>query len=366
MDNEIVEQIEKAEVTVPAPGSRLHAIRRHASGNVDLPSGEKRELHGIFYEMYRKHPWVRAAIDKIAKAAAAPGLEYTPADPEKPFVKLHKSALDMFFRKSHGKKLLRSTYKDLLIYGESFWWIDVTFGGKPQQAKRLHPKFMDAVVSSDGTEVVAWRYGPFHHDDDAIFYTPDIILHFAIEDPDTDLAGMSPLFSLQETVMQDLFAMRYNRSFYENSAQTGTIFNMKNATKDEVDRNRAWLEENYVGASNAHRPIILEGDIEMDKSVATSQEMQFAENRKLNRDEIFGVLDISPDKLGISENSNRSVSKEADNTFREDTIAPLQGIVEEEVNDVLILELFGFDDILFGQSDSDKRSRLTQMTIYRD
>jgi HK97 family phage portal protein len=178
--------------------------------------------------------------------------------------------------------------------------------------------------------------------------------------------GLSPLFSLQETVAQDLFSMRYNRAFFENSAQTGTIFNMRNATKEEVDRNRAWLDENYVGAINAHRPILLEGDIDIESSVSKHQEMQFVDLRRINREEIFGVLDIDPTKLGILEDSNRSTSKESDNSFREDTISPLQSVVEEEVNDTLILELFGWDDILMEHEDQSPRARLSNLTFYRD
>jgi HK97 family phage portal protein len=340
----------------------MWAIRKNPSRGVDMPSAEKREMAGIYSEIYRKHPWVRAAIDKIAKVSAAPGYNFVPSDPTEDVIKLHKSELVKFFRKSHGKKLLRMTYKDLLIYGEAYWWIDMTLGGRPRMAKRLHPRYMDAVIEND--ELVQWRYGPFHQDADAIYYDASIILHFAIEDPDSDLIGLSPLNSLQDTVAQDLFAMRYNRSFFENAAQTGTVFNMQNATKDEVDRNRAWLEENYVGAANAHRPIILEGDIEIGSTVSKHQEMEFTELRRINRQEIFGVLDIAPEKLGINEDSNRSTSKEADHTFREETVGPLQAIVEEEVNDRLILDLFNWDDILFQHEESDSRSKMASMEIY--
>jgi HK97 family phage portal protein len=356
--------IEKAEVTIPAPGARIWAIRKNPSRGVDMPSAEKRELAGIYAEIYRKHPWVRASIDKIAKVSSTPGINFVAADPEVEPITLHKTELVKFMRKSHAKKLLRSTYKDLLIYGEAFWWIDVTMGGRPKMAKRLHPYYMDAVIEND--QLIQWRYGPFHQDGDAVYYNQEIILHFAIEDPDSDLIGLSPLASLQETVAQDLFAMRYNRSFFENSAQTGTVFNMQNATKDEVDRNRAWLEENYVSVVNAHRPIILEGDIEIGSSVSKHQEMEFAELRKINRQEIFGVLDMQPEKVGINEDSNRSTAKEGSHGFREETIAPLQAIVEEEVNDKLILDLFGWDDILFEHEESDKRAKLLQMQFYRD
>lgn len=357
--------IEKSEVTVPAPGGMIHALKKQPSGNVSLPNQDRRTAAGIYYEMYRKHPWVRAVVDKIAKNAAAPGISFVASDPEKTVVKLHRSSLVDFFRKSHSKKLLRATYKDILIFGEAFWWVDVTAGGKPLMAKRLIPEYVDAVLNEAGDEVESWRYGPFSQDQDAIYYSASNILHFAMEDPHDDVVGLSPLDSLTDTVSQDLFAMRFNRSFYENSAQTGLIFNMTNATGDEVARNRAWLEANYVGAQNAHRPILLEGDINIQHSVANSQEMDFIAGRELNRAEIFGVFDMPPSKVGITDTANRSVAKEADNTYHEETINPLQNLVEEEVNDKLILELFGWDDILFQHEESTGRAKLAQLQIYK-
>lgn len=356
--------IEKAEVTIPAPGMRISAIKRNPNRGVDMPNGEKRQMAGIYVEMYRKHPWIRASIDKISKTAASPGINFVPFDPTEDYITLHKDNLVKFFRASHIKKLLRTTYKDLLIFGEAFWLIDVTLGGRPVNAMRLHPRYMDAVV--DDVELVQWRYGPFHHDENAIFYDKEVVLHFAIEDPDSDLVGLSPLHSLQETVTQDLFAMRYNRSFFENSAQTGTVFNMQNATKEEVDRNRAWLEENYVSVINAHRPIILEGDITVSSSVSKHQEMEFSELRRINREEIFGVLDMDPTKAGITRDANDAIAENATDSFHEETIAPLQAVVEEEINDRLILDLFGYDDILFAHEESSPRQRFVRMTYYRD
>lgn len=363
-----IETIDKShEVTIPAPGATMHAIKgRQRQGKVMMPNADKRMMFDIYYESYRKHPWVRASIDKIAKNASGAGYTFVASDPEKPFTPLHKDKVRKFFMESMALKLLRMTYRDLLIYGEGFWLIEKNRGRKPVKANRLHPKYMDAVLSDDGTEVAWWRYGPFHQDDDAIYYESDDIIHFAFEDPDSDLVGFSPLHSLLETISQDLFAMRFNRSFYENSAQTGVIFNMRNASTDEVTRNRQWLEENYTGANNAHRPIILEGDISIERSIANFADMEFTQGRELNRREIFAVLDIPPEKLGINEDSNRSTAKEAENRYHEETISPLQVIVEEQINVHIINHLFGFDDILFVNSDQRPAAKLAQMQYYRD
>jgi HK97 family phage portal protein len=198
-------------------------------------------------------------------------------------------------------------------------------------------------------------------DNDGISYKAKVILHFKLEDPDDDFHGLSLLASLQHTIANDLFAIEYNGKFFENSAQTGIVFNMSGASTDEVERNRTWLEQNYVGAANAHRPLILEGDIKVERAGSSPAEMQFLEGRIFNRQEILSVLDIPPEKLQINGSSNRSTGKESDNTFRSESLAGWQSIIEEEINNRLILELFGWDDTVFRFREASKRD-LIEMT----
>ena len=260
--------------------------------------------------------------------------------------------------------MLRVTYRDLMIYGESFWLVirDGSSKRNPLKARRLHPYYMDEKIV--GGEVTKWRFGPLIENDKAQEYDVEEVMHFKFDDPDNDVRGLSLLSALELTVASDLFAMKFNERFFENSAHTGVIFNMKNSTVEEVARNRAWMDQNYVGTENAHKPLILEGDIDVSKSVSSRAEMQFVEGRSFNREEILSVLDVDPSKIGIQENSNRSVSKEADNTFRQENISPLQLVVEEEVNNHLIMMLFGFDEIIFRQNDASRRDQLDMMKLY--
>jgi HK97 family phage portal protein len=361
--------VTKATVTAPVPGvSTRFAIVGGAAKNAGplslSVSIAKRGQYDIYYGMYREHPTVRAAVEKIAKVSVSNGYVFTPETPEDSLPKDKAKELRTFFRKSNASQLLRVTYKDLTIYGESFWFVTRTRNGKPLKAQRLHPKYVD--LKTDGSTVTAYRYGPVQDNDKAVEYSPEVILHFKLDDPDNDLYGLSLLHSLQRTVATDLFAMEYNSNFFENSAQTGVIFNMKNSSTDEVDRNRAWLELNYVGSKNAHRPLILEGDISVQRSVSSPQEMQFTEMRKFNRQEILTVLDVPATKVAITEDANRSSSKEDDNTFRSETIAPTQLVVEEEINNVLILVMFGYDDILFKHREVSKRDQLELTKMFTE
>lgn len=357
--------IEKALVSVPAP-RRSGSLYIVGSGQEQefRVNPTKRERALVYYEMYRQHPTVRAAVEKIAKTAAGNGFRFVPSEEDGEVPAEKAKYLRTFFRLSNANQLLRLTYKDLTIFGEAYWLIVGAKAGTPVKAMRLHPMYMDARISNG--VFTGWRYGPIFETDEAIKYEPEEILHFKLDDPNSDVYGLSPLDSLQHTVASDLFAMRFNKKFFENSASSGLILSMKNSTKEEVERNREWLDQNYVGTENAHRPMILEGDIDIKSSTQKLQEMQFIEGRKFNRQEILSGLDIDPSKLGISEDSNRSTSKEADNTFRQETIAPLQSVVEEEINNAFILTLLGWDDVLFEQEESSSRDRLEMMKLFAE
>lgn len=359
--------VEKAQVTQPVPGkvsANFSILGLTASGeSFNIDRGRKGRYQ-TYYEMFKQHPTVRAGVEKIAKVAVANGYRFVPADADDEVPEQEADTLRMFFRKSNGSQLLRTTYKDLLIYGEAFWLIvrDKSQSANIINARRLHPQYMDE--RTDQGQLSGWRYGPIYESEKGIDYGVEDVIHFKFDDPDNDIRGLSLLSSLELTVASDLFAMKFNERFFENSAHTGIIFSMKNSNVEEVARNREWLTQNYVGAENAHKPVLLEGDIEVNKSVSTRQEMQFIEGRKFNRQEILSVLDIDPSKLGITEDSNRSTSKEADNTFRQENIAPLQLVVEEEINNALIMELFGYDDVLFRQNDASRRDMLEMMKLF--
>ncbi len=357
-------EIQKAQVSLPPPGglSRWTILGGQATiGDIPLP--DKRAQASIYYEMYRQHPVVRAAIDKKAQYASAGGFTFKSIDPQVKVNERKTVELNRFFRRSHAQKLIRLTFKDLDIYGESFWLIQRSLAEArtPMRALRLNPRYMTPVVTNGF--VTGWKYGPVTGSENAIRYLPEVILHFSLEDPENDVQGLSPLHPLQRSVAQDIFAMEYNESFFKNSAQTGTIFIVKNSDNGEAERNRQWLEENYVGVQNAHRPLLLEGDVDVQKSVSNNMEMEFLRGRQLLRQEIAMVLEVDLEKLGVHEDSNRSVSRSVDESFHAESVWPRQVILEEEINNNLIQRIFGWSDIIFDHNDKDPRRTAEQADI---
>lgn len=351
-------ELNRAQVTLTPPGGvRLTSLSGGTLSDGTAPV-HRQTLYTIYYEMYRRHPWVRAGIDKRAQTAVQAGFQLTPEDPTQDLNKAEAKEFREFARRSNFTQLRRQWYRDIDIFSEGWGWIQLTKGGRPFKAHRLHPKYTFPKIVNGVVTGVEYGTG-----ESKKFYPIEQLLHFRDEDPEQDVSGLSKLHSVMESVSQDLMAMRYNLSFFENSAQTGIVFNMRNASKEEAERNRVWLEQNYSGAEKAHRPIVLEGDIEVKSSVAKHSDMQFIEGRKVHRQEILAVLDVNETLLGVTENANRSNSKENDLAFR-DAVAARQLLVEEEINNKLILGLFGWDDLLFEENDSSKRNQIEQAALY--
>jgi HK97 family phage portal protein len=237
---------------------------------------------------------------------------------------------------------------------------------QPHSLKRLAP-WTVAIQAAQNGRVIG--YVQFDENDPTnqtyVSYEPHEIMHFRIDDPDNDLYGLSPLASLEGSVAQDLLAQNYNASFFQNSGITGTIISVKGVDKEEIQRNRQFLMDNYTGPDAAHKPVFLEGEaVTVTKSVVSHTDMGFLEGRKFIILEILAVLDVPPAKVGIMESANRSNSKEQDKSFRSEAVSPLQYIVESVINGQFIKPILGVDNTIFVHSEGDTRDAVELMNYY--
>ena len=312
--------------------------------------------YSTYTNMYKRHPIVRSAVDKIAKVCVASGYQFKPRDMKVPANEASVELLQATFARSRATRLLKKTYTDLLIYGDAYWFIQPSRMGVPYEFIRQDPSTVSIVIDKKTRAVT--QYIVRDQQGAETSFKAASFLHFTLFDPANEVYGLSLLESLKSTVSQDLFAQTYNEAFFANSAQTGVIFNMEGATREEILRNREFLTKNYVSAANAHKPLILEGNVKVQKSVATPAEMQFIEGRRQLLEEILAVYDLPYTKLGGStESANRSQSAENDKSFRAETVVPLQGLIEEEINENLIFLVFTIEDTIFEHKDVDARDR---------
>lgn len=359
-----LERVVKADRSIAAGLSPWRESYIHGTG-VDGAALKKGKWDD-YYGMYKTHTMVRAAIDKLAKSATNVGFDFVPRDSRSEVSAEEVGTLkDFFAQQPDFIYELRRVYKDLMIYGDAYIYIIPDRRRRPTRLKRLHPKTIQIKTNVHGDPEKYIQTHPDGVQQDFVTYRPQEIIHFRMDDPDSDIYGLSPLESLKLSVAADLYAQKYNAAFFQNSGVTGTIIGIRNANPSEVDRNRRWLEENYIGPGSAHKPIIIEGEsVTISKSVATHQEMGFLEGRRFIIQEILAVLDVPPAKVGIMESANRSNSKEQDKSFRQESISPMQYIVEAAINGQFIRPILGVENTVFRHQVGDNRDALEQIEYY--
>jgi hypothetical protein len=94
--------------------------------------------------------------------------------------------------------------------------------------------------------------------------------------------------------------------------------------------------------------------------------MEFTQYRGQNRQEILAVLGVDPTKLGINESANRSTAKEAEDSFHTETVASVQDLVEEEINNKLVYNIYGWDDIEVHHNTTDPRAQIALLKMLTD
>lgn len=319
-----------------------------------------------YYSMYRGHAIVRAAIDKIADTATAGTMDYLPRNTRAPTKQIEVDFLKEFIEgQPNFIGELRRVYKDLLIYGDAFLYIVPNRRREPVKLKRIAPNTIQVKCAQNGQVQAYYQTDPLDLRKDALEFQPHEFIHIKIDDPDNDIYGLAPLESLRWAVSADLFAQRFNASFFMNSGVTGTVIAIKTGDSGELQRNRKWIEENYSGPDAAHKILVLEGEgVTVQRSVATHNEMGFLEGRKFIIMEILAVLKMQPAKLGMMETANRSNAKEQDKTFRSESIVPLQNIVEDAINNQFVRPILGVEDTVIAHSRSDARDAMEAMEYF--
>jgi HK97 family phage portal protein len=171
-----------------------------------------------------------------------------------------------------------------------------------------------------------------------IFLDPAEIIHFQYVDPLNEFVGISPLTAAARTLETEDSAITWNKSVLDNFAVPGGILKVPATITSDEERItlQEEIEKEYTG-ENRHRPMILWGGMEWDQMALSQVDLQFLEQRKLNKYEICAILATPPPIIGANEDptySNYGVSRLS---FWEDTIIPLLDWIAAKINNQLAI-----------------------------
>lgn len=323
----------------------------------------------VFNQMYEQTSWIRAVVSIISKAVVARGWSVVKTDPNAK--EADGEMLRAFFTDCNPNdtlsELLLDGTRDTHVAGNAF--LEIVYGadGKPKELWSLDPSTMRVRADEHGNiqgyvQVPRFSFGSLGGN---VLFEVKEVLHFKMGTRGSTYYGLSPLASLILPVTVDKFAQIYNRAFFTNGAKIRGAFIMKDATPEQVERNREYLQARAKNLELAQSDLVLEGEIDFKTIGVTQKDMEFLQLREFTRNEILAVYGVPPSKVSIIESGNLGggTGDSQDKTFNMQTILPFQEMLAGKITKLVIQKGFGVNGwaLQFNQPQMDLKT-LVELT----
>ena len=301
-----------------------------------------RSYASIAREGYMRNPIAHRAVRMIAEnASAIPWLLYQGG------AELEDHPLLALLRRPNphesGVVFLEMFYAYLQLSGNAYLEA-VTLEDQVRALYCLRPDRISAIGGVDGWPE-AYAY---HIDGQVVRYVQDgpqvekPILHVKLFHPLDDHCGMSPLEAAASAVDLHNAGSAWNKALLDNAAQpSGALIYQgrdgeRNLTEEQFQRLKSELRNEYQGAANAGRPLVLEGGLSWAQMSLSPQDMDFINARHIAAREIALAFGVPPMLLGIPGDNTYSNYREANLAFWRQTIIPLVSKVTDALSAWLV------------------------------
>jgi HK97 family phage portal protein len=225
-------------------------------------------------------------------------------------------------------EFLERLYLDLLAFGNSYVEAVQTMHGV--EFYLLRPDHVTIVSDADG-----WPISYDHQHGGQVRRLRNhgdqpTILHVKFHCPGDDHYGYGPLQAARGSIAMHNTAMEWNRSLFVNAARPSGALVYKGAdgqghlTEEQFERLKRELEDNFQGAGNAGRPLLLEGGLDWSSISLSPQDMEFISAKHSAARDIALAFGVPPMLLGIPGDNTYSNYAEANRAFWRQTIIPLK------------------------------------------
>ena len=225
-----------------------------------------------------------------------------------------------------GAQLLEAVATHLLLAGNAYVEA-VAVDASPRELHVLRPDRMKLVPGGDGWPeayeyTVAGRTVRF----DQAGPLP-AILHLTLLHPLDDHYGLAPLEAAAVAVDTHNAAANWNKALLDNAARPcgALVFAGREGAvlpEAQFERLKRELEDQYQGARNAGRPLLLEGGLDWKAMSLSPKDMDFMEAKHTAAREIALAFGVPPQLLGIPGDNTYSNYQEANRVFFRATVLP--------------------------------------------
>src|SRR5215210_6163711 len=288
-----------------------------------------RDYAALAREGFMQNAGVYRAVKLVAENAASVMFLIT----EGAQVRDAHPLLDLLTRpnpRQDGPALLEAVYAHLLLAGNAYIEavsVDGQGGAQPRELHVLRPDRMRVVPGPDGWPE-AYEYTVGGH---ALRFdqtnSPPPILHLSCFNPLDDHYGLSALEAAAVAVDTHNAAARWNKALLDNAARPSGALVFAAAegavlADNQFERLKRELADEYQGARNAGRPLLLEGGLDWKPMSLTPKDMDFMEAKHTAAREIALAFGVPPQLLGIPGDNTYSNYQEANRVFFRASVLP--------------------------------------------
>jgi len=284
-----------------------------------------RDYGALAREGFQKNAVVHRAVRLVAEAAASLPLVLKAEDRELASHPL-LSLLTRPNPREGGQRFLESLYGHLMVSGNAYVEA-ASVEGSPRELHALRPDRMRVVPGPDGWPA-AYEYAVGAQTIRFAVSTGETvppILHLTLFHPADDHYGLSPMEAAATALDIHNAAGAWNKALLDNAARPSGALVVGGAalTDAQFDRLKGELENNYQGAGNAGRPLLLEGGLDWKPLSLSPKDMDFVEAKAAAAREIALAFGVPPLLLGLPGDSTHANYAEANRAFYRQTVIPL-------------------------------------------
>ncbi|WP_299894035.1 phage portal protein [uncultured Ruegeria sp.] len=255
-------------------------------------------------------------------------------------------------------ELMEALFGQLLLSGNAYVEAVQADEGLPVELHVLRSDRMSVVPGADGWPK-AYDYtagGKTHR------FPADAICHIKSFHPQDDHYGFSPMQAAAMAIDVHNSASRWSKSLLDNAARPSGALVWKGGdghgvmAEDQFRRLSDEIEQNYRGARNAGRPMVLEGGLDWKPMGFSPSDMEFQKTKEAAAREIALAFGVPPMLLGIQGDATYSNYQEANRAFYRLTVLPLVTRVAAAVSEWLVG--FSGEDLML-KPDLDQVSALS-------
>jgi HK97 family phage portal protein len=167
----------------------------------------------------------------------------------------------------------------------------------------------------------------------------ETVLHLKLFNPLNDYYGMSPLEAASRSIDTHNSASAWNKAMLDNAARPSGALVLTSGegqlTDEQFDRLKSRLADDFQGAVNAGRPMVLEGGLDWKEMGFSPKDMEFIEAKNASAREVALAFGVPPMLLGIPGDNTFANYAEANRTFWRQSVVPLLGRVTEALTNFL-------------------------------